>query len=107
MTRRPATYCPHLNCSIQEAQVLASTFEQNLAARHPEAASIGGAAAEALFELLNNAPEHGMSADAGHCHVQMMPHSTGQCLDIVVVDSGPGIRAAMAQNPDLPFAVSD
>ena len=93
--------------SMREAQELANTFEQNLAAQHPEAASISGTAVETLSELLNNAAEHGMTDDGAHCHVRVMPHRMGQCLDIVVADSGPGIRARMTRNPNLPNTESD
>ena len=78
-----------------------------LPAQRPEAASIASAAVETFSELLNNAAEHGMSDDGAHCHVRLMPHRTGQCLDIVVADSGPGIRATLTQNPNLPTTQSD
>ena len=45
-----------------------------------------------------------VSDDSGaHCHVRVMPHR----LDMVVADSGPGIRATLAQNPNLPDTQSD
>ena len=93
--------------SMREAQELANTLEQNLAARHPEAASISGPAVETFSELLNNAAEHGMNDSGAHCHVRVMPHRLSNCLDIVVADSGPGIRATLAQNPNLPATESD
>ena len=93
--------------SMREAQELANTLEQNLATRHPEAASISGVAVETFSELLNNAAEHGMSDAGAHCHVRVMPHRLGNSLDMVVADSGPGIRATLAQNPNLPDTQSD
>ena len=92
---------------MREAQELANTLEQNLTIRHPEAASISGVAVETFSELLNNAAEHGMNDAGAHCHVRVMPHRFGNCLDIVVADSGPGIRATLAQNPNLPPTQSD
>ena len=69
--------------SMREAQVLANTSARKLAAQHPEAAGIAGTAVETLSELLNNAAEHGMTDDGAHCHVRVMPHRMGQCLDFV------------------------
>ena len=98
---------PTIFHSMREAQELANTLEQNLATRHPEAASISGVAVETFSELLNNAAEHAMNDAGAHCHVRLMPHRMGNCLDIVVADSGPGIRATLAQNPNLPATQSD
>ncbi len=98
---------PTIFHSMREAQELANTLEHNLTAQRPEAASIGSAAVETFSELLNNAAEHGMSDDGAHCHVRLMPHRMGNCLDIVVADSGPGIRATLAQNTNLPTTQSD
>lgn len=66
-----------------------------------------GAAVETLSELLNNAAEHGMSDTVAHWHVRVTPRRPGECLDMVVADSGPGIRATLAQNPNLPATQSD
>ena len=93
--------------TMREAQELADALERNLATHHPEAASISGVAVETLSELLNNAAEHGMSDAGAQCHVRVLPHRRGSCLDIVVADSGPGIRATLASNPDLPPTESD
>ena len=98
---------PAIFHSMREAQELANTLEQNLATGHLEAASISGVAVETFSELLNNAAEHGMSDAGAHCHVRVMPHRLGNCLDMVVADSGPGIRATLAQNPNLPATQSD
>ncbi len=98
---------PSIFHSMREAQELANTLEQNLATRHPEAASISGVAVETFSELLNNAAEHGMSDDGAHCHIRVTPHRMGNCLDMVVADSGPGIRATLGKNPNLPATQSD
>ena len=98
---------PAIFHSMREAQELANTLEQNLAIRRPEAASIVGVAVETFSELLNNAAEHGMSDAGAHCHVRVMPHRLGNCLDMVVADSGPGIKATLGQNPNLPATQSD
>ena len=79
---------PTIFHSMREAQELANKLEQNLATRRPEAASISGVAVETFSELLNNAAEHGMNDAGAHCHVRVMPHRMGNCLDIVVADSG-------------------
>ena len=93
--------------SMREAQELANALEQNLATRHPGAAGISGVAVETFSELLNNAAEHGMSDAGAHCHVRVMPHRLGNSLDMVVADSGLGIRATLARNPNLPSIESD
>lgn len=98
---------PSIFHSMREAQDLTNTLEQNLATQHPEAASISSVAVETLSELLNNAAEHGMSDNSAHCHVRLMPHRLGNCLDIVVADSGSGIRATLARNRNLPTTESD
>ena len=93
--------------SMREAHELANTSARKLAAQHPDAASISGVAIETFSELLNNAAEHGMTDDGTHRHVRLMPDRMGRCLDIVVADSGPGIRARMTRNPNLPTTESD
>ena len=98
---------PTIFHSMREAQEPANKLEQNLATQHPEAASISGVAVETFSKLLNNAAEHGMNYAGAHCHVRLMPHRLGNCLDIVVADSGPGIRATLAHNPNLPATQSD
>ena len=98
---------PAIFHSMREAQDLANTLEQGLVTRHSEAASISGVAVETFSELLNNAAEHGMSDAGAHCHVRVMPNRLGNCLDMVVADAGPGIRATLAQNPNLPATQSD
>ncbi len=92
---------PAIFHSMREAQKLANTLEHNPATRHSEAASISGVAVETFSELLNNAAEHGMSDAGAHCHVRVMPQRLGDCMDMVVADSGPGIRATLARNPNL------
>ena len=62
----------------------------------------------ALFsELVNNAAEHGMSEQGANAHVRHMPHRRGLAFDVVVVDSGQGIRASLDRNPELPQPDSD
>ena len=56
---------------------------------------------ELFSELVNNAAEHGMTAEGAHAHVRYMPHRKGQAFDVVVADSGIGIRIALAYNPRL------
>ena len=53
-------------------------------------------------EMVNNAAEHGMSETGAHCHVRLMPHRKGLALDSVIIDRGPGIRATLERNPNIP-----
>ena len=92
---------------MREAQEPANTFEQNLATRHPQAAGISASAVQPFSELLNDAAEQGMNDGGFQCHVRAMPARQGQCLDIVVVDSGPAIRNNLAQSPKLLATESD
>ena len=62
---------------------------------------------EIFSELVNNAAEHGMTPEGAHAHVRFMPHRRGQASDVVIADSGPGIRATLALNPDLPQLETD
>ena len=65
------------------------------------AASVSPEVVELFSELVNNAAEHGMTAEGAHAHVRYMPHRKGQAFDVVVADSGIGIRIALAYNPRL------
>ena len=87
--------------SMQEAQDLANTLEENLQNRRTGAASMRPEVVEVFSELVNNAAEHGMTPEGAHAHVRYMPHRKGHAFDVVVADSGIGIRSALANNPNL------
>ena len=87
--------------SMQEAQDLANTLEENLQNRRMGAASVSPEVVEIFSELVNNAAEHGMTPEGAHAHVRYMPHRKGHAFDVVVSDSGVGIRTALANNPSL------
>ena len=87
--------------SMQEAQELTNQLEDNLTGLNLGAANIRPEAVEIFSELVNNAAEHGMSEAGAHLHVRFMPHRRGEAFDIVIADSGPGIRATLGRNPNL------
>ena len=93
--------------SMQEAQELADTLEENLQERRLGAASVRPELVEIFSELVNNAAEHGMTAEGAGAHVRYLPHRRGRAFDVVVADSGAGIRATLAGNPDLSPPESD
>ena len=93
--------------SMQEAQELANTLEENLQDRRMGAASVRPELVELFSELANNAAEHGMTPEGAHAHVRYMPHRRGKAFDVVVADSGDGIRATLARNPELPQPETD
>ena len=87
--------------SMREAQELTNQLEENLTDRDMGTANMRPEVVEAFSEMVNNAAEHGMTDDGAHAHVRYMPHRKGHAFDIVVTDSGPGIRATLEQNPAL------
>ena len=95
--------------SMQEAQELANTLEENLRDRRMGAANVRPELVEMFSELANNAAEHGMTPDGGraHAHVRYIPHRRGRAFDVVIADSGPGIRATLARNPEIPQPETD
>lgn len=93
--------------SMQEAQELVNTLEENLQDRRIGAASVRPELVEIFSELANNAAEHGMTPEGAHAHVRYMPHRRGKAFDVVVADSGDGIRDTLARNPELPQPETD
>ena len=93
--------------SMREAQELADSLEENLLEHHMGAANTHAELVEIFSELVNNAAEHGMTQEGAHVHVRFMPYRRGQAFDVVIADSGPGIRATLALNPDLPQPETD
>ena len=93
--------------SMQEAQELADILEDNLRERRLGAASVRPELAGVLFRLVNNAAEHGMTEEGAGAHVRYLPHRRGKAFDVVVADSGEGIRATLAANPGLSPPESD
>ena len=87
--------------SMQEAQELADILEENLRARRLGGASVRPELVEIFSELVNNAAEYGMSPHGARVHVRYMPHRRGHAFDLVIADSGQGIRATLAGNPTL------
>ena len=85
--------------SMQQAQELADTLEENLQDYSWGAAYLGPELVEIFSKLVNNAAEHGMTPEGAHAHVRHLPHRRGHAFDVVVEDSGPGIRATLAGNP--------
>ena len=87
--------------SMQEAQELAYTLEENLHDRAMGAANVRVEVVELFSEVVNNAAEHGMGPEGAHAHVRYLPHRRGHAFDVVVADSGSGIRATLAGNPNI------
>ena len=93
--------------SMQEAQELAGILEENLRDRGMGAANVRPELVEVFSELVNNAAEHGMTEEGAHAHVRYMHHRRGRAFDMVVADSGPGIRATLEENPEIPRPETD
>ena len=87
--------------SMQEAQELTDVLEENLQERRLGGASVRPEVVEIFSKLVNNAAEHGMTQSGANAHVRYMPHRRGHAFDVVVADSGPGIRATLAGNRGL------
>ena len=62
---------------------------------------------EIFSALVNNAAEHGMTLEGAHAHVRYIPHRRGYAFDVVIADSGAGIRATLAGNPEVPQPETD
>lgn len=93
--------------SMREAQELADVLEENLQERRMGAASVRPDLVEIFSKLVNNAAEYGMMDSGANAHVRFMPHRRGNAFDVVVADSGEGIRATLAGSPDLPQPETD
>ena len=93
--------------SMQEAQELTDILEENLQERRMGAASVRPEVVEIFAELVNNAAEHGMTEVGANAHVRYMPHRRGRAFDVVVADTGEGIRATLAANPSLSLPETD
>ena len=87
--------------SMQEAQDLTNTLEENLHNQDLGAANVRPELVEISYELVNNAAEHGASPAGADIHVRYMPHRRANAFDIVVADQGPGIRATLSANLNL------
>ena len=87
--------------SMQEAQGLTNTLEENLHDQNMGAPNIRPELVEIFSELVNNAAEHGMTPEGANAHVRYMPHRRGHAFDVVIADSGTGIRATLAGNSEL------
>ena len=101
------TLLPTTFHSMQEAQEITSTLEEHINDRNVGAANIRPVLVEIFSELVNNAAEHGMCETGVHAHIRFMPHRRGRAFDVVIADSGPGIRATLSRNPSLPETESD
>ena len=93
--------------SMAEAQEITNTLEDHINDWNMGAANIRPVLVEIFSELVNNAAEHGMSETGANAHVRFMPHRRGMAFDAVIADSGPGIRATLSRNLDLPETKSD
>ncbi len=82
-------------------------MKENLARGSMGTANIRAEVVEIFSEIVNNAAEHGDSPEGARTHVRFMPHRSGHSFDVVVVDSGPGVRATLSRNPKLDVPESD
>ena len=98
---------PTTSHSMQEAQDLANTLEESLQNRRMGAPSVRPEIVEVFSALVNNAAGHGITPEGAHAHVRYMPHRKGHAFDVVVADSGIGIRTALANNPSLKQPATD
>ncbi len=93
--------------SMQEAQELAVSLEENLDERNLGAPNVRPELVEVFSEIVNNAAEHGMTENGASAHVRFMPHRRGHAFDAVIIDSGVGVRATLTNNPHLDVPESD
>ncbi len=93
--------------SMREAQGLADVLEENLRDHAMGAANVHPELLEIFSMQVNNAAEHGMTPEGAHAHVRYMPHRRGYAFDVVIADSGAGIRATMTGNPEVPKPETD
>ena len=93
--------------SMQEAQELADALEESLRDQDMGAPNVHPELVEIFSELVNNAAEHGMTPEGAHAHVRYMPHRRGDAFDVVIADSGAGIRATLTANPKVPQPETD
>ena len=109
MGSEQATYAlePTAFSTMQEAQELTDCLEENLGSMDSGTLNARAELVEIFSELVNNAAEHGMSDDGVTAHVRFMPHRRGHAFDVVVADSGPGIRATLERNPTIPQPETD
>ena len=77
---------------MREAQELTDTIEENLAVRSLGTTSVRAELVKVFSELVNNSAEHGMPQGG----------QPGHAFEAVTVDSGAGIRTALARNPAIP-----
>jgi hypothetical protein len=77
---------------MREAQELTDTLEENLAVRSLGTTSVRAELVKVFSELVNNSAEHGMPQGG----------QPGHAFEAVTVDSGAGIRTALARNPAIP-----
>ena len=87
--------------SIREAQELANILGENLQNRRLGSASVRPVLVEIFSKLVNNAAEYGMTPEGAQVHVRYMPHRRNHAFDLVVADSGQGIRGSLAGNAQL------
>ena len=93
--------------SLQEAQQLTDVLEENLQGMGISSASARPELVGIFSKRVNNAAEHGVTEEGANAHVRFMPHRRGRAFDVVVADSGPGIRATLSTNPKLPQPETD
>ena len=93
--------------SMREAQELTDVLEENLRDHAMGAPNVHPELVEIFSELVNNAAEHGMTPEGAHAHVRYMPHRRGYAFDVVIADSGAGIRTTLAGNPEVPQPETD
>ena len=93
------TLDPTVFRSMREAQELADRLEENLHDRNMGTANVRAELVEVFSALVGNAAEHGMTELGSQVHVRHLPHRRGHAFDLVVADSGPGIRATLTHNP--------
>ena len=93
--------------TMHEAQDLTDALEETLTDRNLGSPNIRPELVEIFSEIVNNAAEHGVSPEGSHAHVRFIPHRRGHAFDAVIVDSGAGVRATLANNPHLDVPESD
>ena len=87
--------------TMGEAQEVTNALEENLATGDLGATNVRPELVEICSELVNNAAKHGRTEDGAQVHVRFLPHRRVSAFDVVIADSGAGIRAALGDNPTV------
>ena len=87
--------------TIQQAQNLSKTLEENLLKGKVSKPSIRSRLIEIFSELAQNAAEHGQNPAGARAQVSYLPYKGAKAFHVAVKDLGPGIYATLARKQDM------